>query len=72
MVLVYLKVSWILKYWHGGKKHSQITIPNISPDTRGLLLKKHMGENIPDLNPIENLWHELKEFIHSEVKPKTK
>ena len=26
----------------------------------------------PALNPIENLWHELKEFIHREVKPKTK
>ena len=26
----------------------------------------------PDLNPIENIWHELKEFICREVKPKTK
>ena len=26
----------------------------------------------PDLNPIENLWHELKEYIRGEVKPKTK
>ena len=26
----------------------------------------------PDLNPSENLWHELKEFIRPEVKPKTK
>ena len=26
----------------------------------------------PDLNPIENLWHELKEFIRREIKPKTK
>ena len=25
-----------------------------------------------DLNPIENLWHELKQFIRREVKPKTK
>ena len=24
------------------------------------------------MNPIENLWHELKEFIRREVKPKTK
>ena len=23
----------------------------------------------PDLNPIENLWHELKEYIRREVKP---
>ena len=26
----------------------------------------------PDLNPIENMWHELKEFLRREVKPKTK
>ena len=26
----------------------------------------------PDLNPIENIWHELKEFIQCEVKPKVK
>ena len=26
----------------------------------------------PDANPIENLWHELKEFIRREVKPQTK
>lgn len=26
----------------------------------------------PDLNPIENLWHELKEYMRREVKPKTK
>ena len=26
----------------------------------------------PDMNPIENLWHELKEFIRREVKPHTK
>ena len=26
----------------------------------------------PDINPIENLWHELKEYLRREVKPKTK
>ena len=26
----------------------------------------------PDLNPIENLWHELKEFLRKEVNPTTK
>jgi len=26
----------------------------------------------PDLNPIENLWHKLKEFIRREVKQMTK
>ena len=33
-----------------------------------------MGDSTrtPDFNPIENLWHELKEYVHREVKPKTK
>ena len=26
----------------------------------------------PDFNTIENLWHELKEYVRREVKPKTK
>lgn len=26
----------------------------------------------PDMNPIENLWHELKEYIQRAMKPKTK
>ncbi len=26
----------------------------------------------PDFNPVENLWHELKEFVCREVKPKTR
>ena len=26
----------------------------------------------PDANPIENLWHEIKQFIHRAVKPTTK
>ena len=33
--------------------------------------RKTPSEN-PDTNPIENLWHELKEFICCEVKPRTK
>ena len=26
----------------------------------------------PDMNPIKNLWHELKEYIRREVKPRNK
>ena len=26
----------------------------------------------PDMNPIENIWHEMKEYIRREVKPKIK
>ena len=25
----------------------------------------------PDMNPIENLWHEMKEYLRREIKPKT-
>jgi len=27
---------------------------------------------LPDLNPIENMWHELNEFLRWEIKPRTK
>jgi len=26
----------------------------------------------PDMNPIKNVWHELKEFLRCEIKPTTK
>lgn len=32
----------------------------------------HTPPESPDINPIENLWHEIKEFIRREIKPKTK
>ena len=32
----------------------------------------HTPPESPDANPIENLWHELKEFIRREVKPRNK
>lgn len=32
----------------------------------------HTPAESPDLNPIENMWHELKEYIRREVKPSGK
>lgn len=28
------------------------------------------GAKFPDVNPIKNLWHEVKENLHAEVKPR--
>lgn len=40
-------------------------------DENGINWWKTLPES-PDINPIENLWHELKEFIRREIKPRTK
>ena len=32
----------------------------------------HTPPESPDLNPIENLWHELKDYLRAVIKPTTK
>ena len=41
-------------------------------EDRGINWWLHTPPESPDINPIENLWHELKEYIRREVKPHTK
>ena len=40
-------------------------------EENGVCLWKTPPES-PDANPIENVWHELKEFMRREVKPRNK
>lgn len=51
-------------------KHSSIYASDFMEEKRSELVRT--SAESPDLNPIENLWHELKEFIWQEIKPKTK
>ena len=51
-------------------KHTFRLAKNFMED-RGINLWQTPPES-PDINPIENLWHELKEYIRREVKPHTK
>ena len=51
-------------------KHCSILARNFFEDN-GINWWKTVPES-PDLNPIKNLWHKLKEFVRREVKPTTK
>ena len=51
-------------------KHTSILARHFFEE-KGIKWWKTPAES-PDMNPIENLWHELKEFIWREVKPRTK
>ena len=51
-------------------KHTSCLAKNFMED-RGINWWQTPPES-PDINPIENLWHELKEYIRREVKPYTK
>ena len=51
-------------------KHTSRYIQKLFED-EGIVWWRTLPES-PDCNPIENLWHELKEYMRREVKPKNK
>ena len=71
-------VPFINKVYPDGHKFMQDNDPkHTANNTKQWLKDKSINwwktpAESPDLNPIENLWHELKEFIRREAKPKTK
>ena len=48
------------------------TIPSTPTILEKIFSRPTTFPEAPDLNPIENMWHELEEFIRREVKCKTK
>ena len=71
----------LLPFFQENFHHLLLTISCRIPilNTVPVLLKNYTGTNwwhtppeSPDANPIEKLWHEMKEFIQREVKPTTK
>ena len=54
----------------GDPEHRSVVAKDIF-DENGINWWKMPAES-PDLNPIENLWYELKEFIQGQVKPSNK
>ena len=71
-------VPFLQTTFRDGHKFMQDNDPNhISGHTQNWMTKNNINwwrtpPESPDLNPIENLWHELKEFIRREVKPRHK
>ena len=79
-----MSTSWIRHSYHSFVTSSlmdiascRITIQNVSKLAKEFLRTNGVNwwttpPESPDANPIENLWHELKEFIRREVKPHNK
>ena len=71
-------VPFIQEVYPGGHKFMQDNDPK---HTSGLAKQWLINNGVnwwktpaesPDMNPIENFWHELKEFIRREAKPRNK
>lgn len=71
-------VPFIAEKYPGGHRLMQDNDPKHTSlyaqsfyDEKGINWWRTPAES-PDINPIENMWHELKEYIRREVKPHTK
>ena len=78
MILDKTLVPFIAEMFPTNHKVMQDNDPkHVSEYTQEYFVRKNINwwrtpPESPDLNPIENLWHELKEFIRREIKPTTK
>ena len=78
MILDKTLVPFIAEVFTDSHKLMQDNDPkHVSRYTQEYFLRKGINwwrtpPESPDLNPIENMWHELKEYIRREIKPTTK
>ena len=77
-ILEWTLLPFIREAYPDGHRFMQDNDPKRTPraaaafmEAEGIRWWKTPAES-PDCNPIENLWHELKEFLRREVKPKNK